>query len=303
MRIVPLAVLAGACALPADQHRSVLPDERLLLEEFETNPLARGIGEPSEYYALTQQVSRDLNAGIGEVLGLVDAITQFDPTWTDESSTALWGPWLDAGTYGQLWIKQEEDLSYSWAIELRPEASEADAWQPVLVGHVEAGATERESEGWFVMDLTAIEDAGAGEGKGAQGELGCQYQLREDGARATVAFGDIAEDGSLPQTGAYVYDHAEGAGGMMDLAITEDISDPPNGTQEVLVVRTRWDADGAGRGDAYVTGGDLGELTYTESDCWDSSLQTVYFENNFELRMEGDESLCVFAEPSYNEAR
>ena len=89
----------------------------------------------------------------------------------------------------------------------------------------------------------------------------------------------------------------------MDLAFTDDVSDPPNGTTEVAIVRSRWDGEGAGRADAYVTGGDLGPLTYTESDCWDTSHQTVFLENNFELRTEGDEGACVFAEPSFNESR
>jgi hypothetical protein len=301
MRTVTLAVLAAACATPADQLRSVLPDDRLLIDEFQADALARGVGEDSEYYLLTRQVSTDLNAGIGDVLGLVEAITQFEPTWTDEASTALWGPWLDDGVYGQLWIKQEEDQSYNWAIELRPEQSEEDAWEPVLVGHVDAGATEVASAGWFVMDLTAIDAAGAGDGE--LGELGCQYDLREDGASATVAFGELAEDGSLPQDGAYHYEHTEGSGGFLDLALTQDVSDPQNDTLELMVVRSRWNGEGAGRGDAFVTGGDLGVLTYTESDCWDSSKQTVYFENNFELRMEGDPAQCAFSEPEYNESR
>lgn len=296
-----LALAFAACSGQADQYRAILPDDRLLIEEFDTSGLARGVGEPSDYYSLTRDITGDVNTGIGDVLGLVGAITDFTPTWTDEASTALWGPWLDDGIYGQLWVTQASDGSYDWAIELRPEASEEDAFVPVIAGHVDAGGDELHSVGWFVMDFTAIDGVGAGDDE--TGELGVQYELQENGAIATVAFGDISDDGSLPTDGAYHYEQTRGEGGLMDLAFTDDVSDPPNGTPEVAIVRSRWDGNGAGRADAYVTGGDLGPLTYTESDCWDTGHQTVFLENNFELKSEGDETKCVFAEPSFNESR
>ncbi len=302
MRTVIVALsLAAGCATPADQYRAILPDDRLLIDDLDGASLARGIGEPSEYFQLTRDVTQEVNTGIGDVLRLVDAITDFDPTWTDEASTAQWGPWLDDGIYGQLRITEESDGGYVWSIELRPEDSAEDAWVAVITGHVDPGGDEKHSVGWFRLDFSAIDAMGAGDGQ--LGQLGAQYELLENGAVATVAFGEISENGSLPSDGGYHYEHTRGEGGLMDLAFTDDISDPPNGTAEVAIVRSRWDGDGAGRADAYVTGGDLGPLTYTESDCWDKAQQTVFFENNFELVSEGDEGACVFTEPSFNESR
>jgi hypothetical protein len=296
-----LVLAVSACATPSAEYRAVLPDDRLLIEGFEDGALERGLGETSDYYVLTRQVTGDINGGIGEVLGLIDAITAFDPTWTDETSTALWGPWLDDGVYGRLWVAKDDAGAYGWAIEVRPETSTEEDWKGVLAGEVAAGADELQSAGWFVMDLTAIEDAGAGDG--TTGAVGCEYELFEDGASARVAFGDIVEDGSVPEDGAYRFEHTRGEGGLMDLAVTGDVSDPANGTSELLIVRSRWTGEGAGRSDATVTGGDLGPLVYTESDCWDTGHRTVFFENNFELVSEGDPSQCAFAEPSFNDAR
>jgi hypothetical protein len=299
--LLALLLAASACTTPATEHRSVLPDDRLLIDGFDDGALARGLGETSDYYTLTRQVTHEINGGVGEVLGLIDAITAFDPTWTDETSTALWGPWLDDGLYGRLWVAKDEAGAYGWAIELRPETSTEDDWVGVLTGQVEAGADELHSEGWFVMDLTAIEGAGAGDG--TTGTVACEYELFEDGATARVAFGEIAEDGGVPEDGAYKFEHTRGEGGLMDVAVTGDISEPANGTSELLIVRSRWTGDGAGRADATVTGGDLGPLVYTETDCWDQGHKTVFFENNFELLTEGDASRCAFAEASFNEAR
>lgn len=294
--------LSAACTTgPADQARGILPDDRLLIDEAGFSDLARGVGQPSESYALTRDITREVNGGLGEVLALVDEIASFDPSWSDDESLALWGPWLDDGIYGQMWVQGTEATGYTWAIEIRPEGSAEDAWQAALAGEVDAGSTEITSSGRFAMDFTVLESMGAGDG--TTGGMSAEYELRADGAAATVAFGEISSDGSIPQDAAYRYDHTRGEGGSMDVAITEDVSDPANGVLELLIIRSRWDADGAGRADAIVTEGDLGALTFTESDCWDASHQSVYLENNYELLREGDESACAFGEASFPEAR
>lgn len=298
---VGAALGLSGCSTSADQYRSILPDDRLIIEGFDAAASMRGAGEPSEYYVLTRDAVTDTNTAITDVLGLVSEITAFDPTWTDDDKRALWGPWLDSGFYGQLWVLESTTGDFDWAIEFRPEESAEDAWVPVVAGHVDAGSDETHSTGWFGLDFTAADDMGAGDD--ITGQLACDYELFEDGASATVAFAAISEDGQVPADAAIKYEHTRGQGGLMDLAMDMDVSDPANGTMELAIIRSRWDGAGAGRADAYVTQGDLGALTYTETDCWDASHTTVYLENNFELLMEGDASACVYAEPSFNETR
>jgi hypothetical protein len=296
-----LTLSLAACTTPADQFRSVLPDDRLLIDEsaFDDAALARGVGTPSDYYQITRDTVHDTNTTIGDVLRLVETITAFDPTWSDDDATALWGPWEDDGVNSQLWVTEQDDGAYDWAIQLK--TVDATDWTDVLTGHVDAGATEDASSGLWTMDLTAANDIDPSDG--ATGVVSCEYALLPDGANVDVGFGQIADDGSLPADGAYHYETTKGVGGLMDLQINGDISDPPNGTAELLIIRSRWQGDGQGRADAYVTQGDLGALTYTESDCWDASHTTVYFENNYELVMDGDPAKCAFEDPSYNDAR
>lgn len=300
-KLIPLIALAfAACSTsPADDYKSVLPDDRLIMDSLDAETAARGVGTPSDYFLLTHQVVRDTNTTIGDVLGLVSAITEFDPTWSEGDKKALWGPWLDNGHYGQLYVQQLDDASYVWAIELRPEDSEEDAWVGVVTGQVAADSTEIESNGWFYMDLTAIDTAEAGDG--TLGEFGCAYSLSESTANADVAFGEISEDGGLPADALYHFEHTKGEGGLLDIALDADISDPPNGTAEIAVIRSRWNGEGAGRADSLITEGDAGASVFAESDCWDGAHQTVYFESNVDLLMEGDKSACVFGEASFNE--
>jgi hypothetical protein len=88
-------------------------------------------------------------------------------------------------------------------------------------------------------------------------------------------------------------------GGYLDLAYEGEMTE--GGDLETVILRTRWVKGGAGRGDAYVTGGDLGALVYQASECWDEGGIVVYDENNYELTTSGDVADCAFAEAQWNE--
>ena len=299
--LIALAPLTlAACLPPAGSYGDILPDDRLLIDEADVSELARSVGDRSEYAQLTREITGEINGGIGEVLGLVDEISSYPPTWADEDQdTALWGPWLDDGIHGQMWVQRHADDAYTWAIEIRPEGSAEDAWVPVLAGEVDPGATDLASRGRFYMDFTAIRDNGGEDD--ITGEMAVDYEILETGAAATVYFGDISEDGAIPADGGYYFEHERGVGGMMDVAVESDVSDPANGVLETVILRSRWAGGSGGRTDAYVTGGDLGALTYTETECWDAGHGVVFHENNYELTREGDEADCAFTEPSFNE--
>jgi hypothetical protein len=62
-------------------------------------------------------------------------------------------------------------------------------------------------------------------------------------------------------------------------------------------IRSRWQADGAGRADVTATGGDLGTSSASFSQCWNTQFRTVY--EDFTVlsggAAAGDEGLCAFA--------
>ncbi len=88
----------------------------------------------------------------------------------------------------------------------------------------------------------------------------------------------------------------------MDLAIESNM-DLATDAKEVLIVRSRWLATGAGRGDAYAIGGDLGEFVGTSSDCWGTDFKTSYYTDNYTDSglTEGDVATCAFATAEFDD--
>jgi len=68
-------------------------------------------------------------------------------------------------------------------------------------------------------------------------------------------------------------------------------------------VRSRWIPSGAGRSDAYLAGGQLGDLAGTVSECWDERFNAVYRIEQFlgQQNEEGDLSLCVWGQPEWSD--
>lgn len=301
--VTALVASLAACSLPdgASDYARVLPDERVKVNlPVDT---ARDAGEWSPYYVFTATVTRNVNALIGGVLLLVDTVTDYPATWSDtEENTAVWGPYAQALDPAEtiLWVHYEEaDDTYQWGFSQRPrgETSE-EAWVVVIAGHVDAGATPEASSGWFVADFDA---AGALDPRiTARGTFGTEYAISPEGVAATAGF-DGFTDGGQALDAWYVYEQTHGGPGAMDLAFVQDVHATP--AAEEVLLRSRWEASGEGRSDGYVTGGDLGALVATASECWDTSFEAVFHEDNFSGQpASGDEALCAFGEPEFAES-
>lgn len=298
MRSLLLLPLLAACTPePAEDWSYILPSERVLVDLPSDVGGARDAGDVSEYWQVTIEAGVTINGLVEMVLGLVDEVTSYDPTWTDDSqSEAAWGPWDDGGENEvMLGVRQFEDGHFEWAFSGRPAGAGDDAWIALIAGDVEAGATETAAVGQFGIDFTAISSLDPDES--ATGVFYVTYDVAEDHADCEAAFDDFA-DGEAPADVGYRYGD-DATGGFMDLALTADVTG--NDVQELNIVRTRWLPTGEGRGDAYVTQGDLGELVYTASECWGSDSIVTFWETNAELERSGDASTCVFAEAEWSE--
>ena len=305
--LLPLLPVLGGCEESSDPAdiREVLPDDRLLGDPLDESTLARSrVDAPSRYALLTLTWVVETNAPIAVVLSLLDTITGFPASWTDETQTRLlWGPWSGDGVQGHLIVEHRSDGGFDWLVQMAAADAGAavldEAWRPVVAGEIDTGATATASTGRFWIDLDALNDLGQGDG--TRGAVGVDYGLRPSGASTEVFLGDIAQGAAIPTDAATRFEHVRGGGGTMDVAVRADLTNPPNGTQELWVVRSRWTATGAGRADAFLTEGDLGPLTFTETECWSRGLQVVYFQNNYELASGGEEAACAFEEPSFQD--
>ena len=65
---------------------------------------------------------------------------------------------------------------------------------------------------------------------------------------------------------------------------------------EQVTLRSRWEANGSGRADARVAGGDLGATQAIASECWGTSFQRTFYTDNASFApTEGDPATCAFA--------
>ena len=73
--------------------------------------------------------------------------------------------------------------------------------------------------------------------------------------------------------------------------------DDPGAAAEDSVLRSRWLPDGAGRTDARISGGDLGALEVTASECWGRNFRRVYYTDSADFApTEGEVAACAFAD-------
>ncbi|MFT5458694.1 MAG: hypothetical protein ACI9K2_005202 [Myxococcota bacterium] len=298
--LLTLALTAcGPSSGPAAEWADVLPDDRVRVALPDTSG-QRAVGAPSEFRQLAVDVASQVNGLVDDVLSDVSEITSFDPTWADEDAqVAQWGPWRDDALHEtRLWVTRDADDLTRWGADLRDIGGGDDEWVTLVAGEVDPGATRRESTGRFVFDFDGIHARVPAET--TVGAFAVEYALDGGVADATASFVDYADHpDDLRVDAAYRYTSDGDGGGSLDVAAETELTD--GGLLEVLVLRTRWLASGAGRGDALATDGDLGPLVYTASECWDAAANIVFAENNADLEREGDAEACAFREASFSE--
>ena len=301
MRISTLApglALVAACALPSEEVSQLLPDNRLVIEANTLGSQARQVGERSSYAETLSDLIGQTNDGLGELLELIDTVTELPPSYVDDDEV-LWGPWLADGMYGQLVVETLADDSHTWAIQFREEGSAEDAWADALRGEIETGSSESASSGHFTMDFSMADTLGAGET--LQGQVQVTYQITEGGAEAEVVFEGVSQDGIMPADGTVWFSHQRDTGGVLDALLSRQVSGTDTDAEELVDMRARWDGDGAGRSDAYLSGGDFGESQHTETECWSVAHTVTYYENSFEPASNGNVEDCAFVEPDFPE--
>ncbi|MCA9489280.1 MAG: hypothetical protein KC621_05140 [Myxococcales bacterium] len=288
-----LLALFAACTIPEiDDLRDVLPDNRLAIDDDAF--VATEVEQPSAYYGYTADGVDAIDHGVGDVLDQLGQITAFPASWVERTHTATWVPWLQDGVWSQLWARADDDGATTWAIQAKADDSLTGTWLDVVAGRVEAGSDAIQSTGVLEVAMDALAKLGMATGSG---HLWATYEIREDGATVTARVQDFSDDLWEPVDGTVRYDWDRSQGGSMEWAIAADVSEPANGVLEDLRILSRWDAAGAGRADALVTGGDAGPLVFSEVECWDAAHATV-FHDSIITAPEGEASSCAFGDPS-----
>lgn len=266
---------------------------------------ARSIGRLADYYVLTRQVTRDLNAGAAWVLILVHTIVQFPATDVD-GDVYTWGPWsggaLDPAEW-RLVVVANEDGTYDWDLEGRSKTTPADGFIGVITGHAEPGDRPHRGSGTFTIDFDAGERVNPIENSPDNGRIDVTYDLEnQGGTNASVTMHAEGID-SLGNPGAFDYAYAENEDGSGDFqfALEGDLDESGSAAEQALI-RSRWLASGAGRADAELSSGDLGDIEVEASECWDEQFRRTYYADSVEFApTEGDPASCAFDESALPE--
>ncbi len=260
------------------------------------------VGDLSEYYQVTRDVSRTLNGGAAWVLILVHTVVQYPPT-TVQGDTYIWGPASEAldPAEWRLTVIANADDTYDWQLDGRNKTEVGSTFETLISGHAVPGAIPHRGSGNFAIDFDAAERVNPREND-ARGTVAIEYDLNNiDGTPATLsmAIDSVqADENGVDQPVSFDYAYAENEDGSGDLqfGIHGDLDDEGTLFEDALI-RSRWLADGSGRGDAMVQGGDLAEITVTASECWDTTFRRVYYTDSQQWQpTEGDAGACAFAD-------
>jgi len=301
------SLLIGCTETGPDEAQAMaelIPQEdslRINLPAASSSPTAKSSGDWAHFYVMTRQVTEKVNGLIGWTLGITHHVTTtYPPTWSDqEEGLAIWGPWSDSGldpVETGVWMRLEDDGSHSWAIFQVPKGGtiEEDA-VPVIAGVVDPGSTVEEGTGVFAIDFTTAAELDPA--VDAHGVFYVEYAHDPGGVDAVAAFEGYGEGDDALIHALYAYSQDAAGAGEMDLAWLQDIDE--SGTDEILGVKTRWEATGEGRSDAVVTEGDIDE-TVTASECWGSDFQTAFWTDSIGFgEAVGAESDCAFGSAEY----
>ena len=270
-------------ALPtADQVSIKLPESSARTLD------ALAVGQTAVYYVATRDVTRMFNGGAEWVLVLIHAIVQTPPTSVN-GNVYTWGPGskpLEPADY-KLDVTAKADGTFAYQLSGRSKTQANAKFEVVIDGNADPRAGDDKGSGEFLIDFDASRRVNPIDSGDAKGSVDVRYDLAKRHLDLTV----MAPDGGSLD---YAYNQAADGGGDM----TFDLNLNAGGTPllETLTLRSRWLNTGAGRADARVAGGDLGQLQITASECWNTMFARVFYKdsNNF-AAAEGAESACAFA--------
>jgi hypothetical protein len=317
-------MLAGCGRMDREtEFRSVLPTKELV--EVKT-PAKSGQGlvvdsvgaqseqgKPSDMYTLTRGATVLVNGGTLAVLGLVDAVTKYNPTTVTED-TAVWGPHTEAlarNTW-KLTVKKTGDHTYSYAVSAKAKDAADSAFVDVIVGTHTAAVDEADEpmkgfgKGEFTLNWDKAQTLP--EHDDNVGTMTIKYSRMDDKNAASVdaAFVQVKDgnDATKRVDGNYGYKAVPTQGGEFDFKLVQDWYKPSGSTstaKEALTIKSRWQENGAGRSDVRLSGGDLvGEANVNE--CWDTAFASQYLRASYDPRVGyGTEATnCVFTSAVYS---
>jgi len=229
------------------------------------------LGQLAPYYVATRDVTRTFNGSSAWVLTLIHAIVS-TPATSIHGNTYTWGPGsaaLDPADY-KLDVTAVGDGTYTYQLSGRSKTQANAQFEVVIDGSADPRAGDNLGSGEFLIDFDAGKRVNPVDSGDAKGTVDVRYDLAKRHLDLTIMSTDAQ---GQPALADYAYNAGADGSGDMVFDVNADIGGGP--LLETLTLRSRWLATGAGRADARITGGDLGAIQVTASECWNTAFVSV----------------------------
>lgn len=257
------------------------------------------VGQRSDLYDTTYNISRGINGSVIWVLNLVRDISRAPPTRKD-GDTRTWGPSEPSGLERISWrfvATKLDDGHYSFKLEGRPKGGSEEDFRIVLDGDITRGGNSA-SRGHGTLNLyfdksQELEQKVCGNGNRdvLEGRATVNFVADADPKSVNVEFVDFRNkcdgDSVSRQMAKYVYVEASDGAGNFQFTAHGNIHKASENKPliEEMTIRSRWAANGAGRSDLTVGEGeipaDMASANVTGNavvvtECWDQMFETVF---------------------------
>ncbi len=261
--------------------------------------LGGGGANDASFYEFTRQITDGVDSVTFQIISAIAAVTSLPPSTVDDTQ-ATWGPGGDAldPVNWRVTVTQVASGEFDYEVDGRPHGDTNDAdFKAIVTGHGYGKSHPSYRSGTLTVygDVLAALDPTQSSG----GTAKLTYDARN--IPRTVTADITTSDGTGQWYDASVSHAADGSGQLLLTALA-DTSTPEDGKNESVDESSRWDATGAGRADAKLSGGDYGSTTVLVSQCWSSSFAQSYYTDSVGYQpTTGDAAACVFAQAQFNQ--
>jgi hypothetical protein len=254
------------------------------------------------FFGLTVSVAVVFNVPVASFLGLVETITQAEPTSCTQTS-CTWGPGsgaLEANTYKLVVTLDADGSSYDWDLDGAAKSKPGSPFVTIVSGIAKPSGTAHHGSGSFTVNFDNANTLDGVLANSPTGKMVVSSYSNVGPAQLSVTYtGNTDANTGDPQNLAYSYADDTTGGGDLQFAVHNTT------TGDDFSVHSRWKNDGQGRADVKGAGGGL---TVQDSDCWGAAPFTnVYFTSSITVNAPpfagpttGSATACAFGDAAFS---
>lgn len=323
-----LGAVSGCNRDDAVEFAGILPEDRHVSINVPGGGDGQAlVGERSEFYETTYNVSRGLNGGVAWVLALSREISRLPPT-SRSGDTYVWGPSKPEGLERISWrftATKLEERHWSFFLEGRPKGSSAESdFKKIYEGEVTKAAGNDRGHGTLAIlfdNSQALEQktCSASNRDVMEGTANVTWAADTEPRSVGIVFSNFrnaCDEGATRQPATYNYVEAQDGSGNFQFSLQGNIHKLVENKPglERWTMRSRWMSEGKGRADVTLGEGEIPtDLTANgftgnaiiATECWDD-LFNVSFQTTEPTDLpqalkdsirptQGDPALCAYA--------